>query len=120
MSRSILHLTAAASTFVPSWEGVLPELEGVEEPVGRHLPGFGDVTHELPVRRDVHQAAADIHRHPHHFVAGRRMEIEMGDVVPVGDPQCPATLRCLSVGGGRDDDSGENGEDDQQNEPGTS
>ncbi len=100
----MLNLTAAASTGVPSWKTV-----------GRHLPGLRGVPHELPVGRDVDEAAADVHRDPHHFVAGRRVEIEVGDLVAVGDPQRAASLRRLSLGGERRGDCpGQGDEHDEQ------
>ena len=77
-------------------EHVLLELERVEEAVGRHLPRLRRVGDELPVRRDVEEAAADVHRDPHHFVARRGVEIEVGDLVAVRDPQRAAALRLVS------------------------
>ncbi len=97
-------------------EDVLPELEGVEEAVGGHLPGLRGVGHELPIGRDVDEAAPDVHRDPHHFVAGRRVEIEVGDLVAVGDAQGPAALRRLGQGGvpGRGPEAGESDQSNQE------
>ena len=74
-------------------EGIPPELEGVEEAVGGDLPRLGGVRDEFPVRRDVDEAAGDVHRDPHHFVPGRRVEIEVGNLVAVGDPERAAAFR---------------------------
>ena len=74
-------------------EHVLPELERVEEAVGRDLPRFGRVGDELAVGSDVDEAAADVHRDPVHFIAGRGMKVEIRDLVAVGDPQRAAAFR---------------------------
>jgi hypothetical protein len=96
-------------------EGVLPQLERVEEAVRRHRPGLGGVGDELPVRRDVHEAAADVHGDPLHFVAGRGVEVEMGDLVPVGDAERAAALRGLGEGGvGDDGDHEERAQSEQE------
>ena len=73
-------------------QDVLLELEGVGEAVGGDLPRLRGVAHELAVGRDVDEAAADVHRDPHHFVAGRGVEVEVGDLVAVGHAQGPAPL----------------------------
>ena len=82
-------------------EDVLPELEGVEPAVGRGLPGLGGVGNELPVGRDVDEATSDVHGDPHHFVAGGRVEVEVRDLVAVGDAQNAAALGRLGFGGER-------------------
>jgi hypothetical protein len=85
MMRSMLNLTAAASTGVE--EDVLLQLERVRESVGRDVPRFGGVADEPAVGRDVDEAAPDVHRDPHHFVAGRRVKVEVRDLVAVRDVQ---------------------------------
>ena len=86
-------------------EDVLPELEGVDEPVGGHLPRLGGVAHELAVGRDVDETAADVHGDPHHFVAGRGVEIEVGDLVAVADAErAPALRRLGQRRGGHEDE----------------
>ena len=74
-------------------EDVVPELKGVCKSIGRHIPGRRGVPHELSVGRDVDQATADVHRHPHHFVAWSRVEIQIGDPITVGYAQGTTTLR---------------------------
>ena len=96
-------------------EDVLPELEGVEERVGRDLPGLRGIAHKFAVGGDVDEAAADIHGHPHHFVAGRGVEVEVGDLVPVGHAQGAAALGRLGQALVRqeENDAGEDGQSGQ-------
>ena len=79
-------------------EDVLAQLEGVEQAVGRHLPRLGGITDELAVGRDVDEPAADVHRDPHHFVAGGRVEIQVGDLIAIGHAQRPTTFWRLRHG----------------------
>src|SRR2546428_2262743 len=97
-------------------EHVVPELEGVEWAVRRHLPRLRRVTHELPVGRNVQKATSDVHRDPHHLVAGSGVEIEVGDLVAIGDAEGAPALRRLSVRGRyeRDDDPGERCQRDEE------
>ena len=76
-----VHLVAVVE------EGVVAQREGPRQGVVRQLPGRRHVAHELAVGGDVDQSAADVHGHPHHFVARRGMEIEVGDFVAIGHPQ---------------------------------
>jgi hypothetical protein len=97
-------------------EHVLPELERVDEAVGRGLPGVGRVAHELPIGRDIDEAAAHVHGDPHHFVAGGGVEVEVGDLVTVADAERASALRRL--GQGRTGHEGErehqSGQDEQE------
>ena len=76
-------------------EDVLLELEGVEQAVGRDQPRLGGIADELAVGRDVDEAAPDVHGDPHHFVTGRGVEIEVGDLVAVRDLERAAALRLI-------------------------
>src|SRR5207247_3912675 len=62
-------------------EDVLPQLERVEEAVGRGVPQLGGVAHDLDVGRDVDDTAPEVHAPPHPFVARGRVEIELSDLV---------------------------------------
>ena len=73
---------------------VLSQLERVEEPVGGDLPRVRGARHELAVGRDAQEAAADVHRDPVQLVPGRGVEVEVGDLVAVGDAQITSAL-CL-------------------------
>src|SRR5437870_13587666 len=97
-------------------EHVAPELEGVEQAVGRDLPRLRRVAHELPVGRDVQEPTPDVHRDPHHFVAGRGVEIEVGDLVAIGHPERAPALGRLCVGerSERGDDDGERSQCDEE------
>jgi hypothetical protein len=92
---------------------VLPELEGVEQAIRRHLPGLGRIADELAVGRDVDQPAADVHGDPHHFVAGRGVEIEVRNLVAIRHAERAAALGRLRIGG-----QGGGGEGEQREEAG--
>src|SRR5262249_47200531 len=78
-------------------EDILLQLEGVEPAVGRDLPGLGGVADELAIGRDVDEAASEVHGDTHHFVALMRMEIEVRDLVAVGDAQGASAFRRLRL-----------------------
>src|SRR5262245_55533743 len=113
IGRSILNLTPVASAFVPSRKTTvfrsLTVLDRVGEAVRRDVRGLRGVAHEPAVGRDVDQATPDVHRDPQHFVAGRGVEVEMGDLVTVGHAECASALGRLSIGERcqRGDDSGQ-------------
>src|SRR5207249_11388722 len=96
-------------------EDVLPQLERVEEAVGRGVPRLGGVANELAVGRYVDETAPDVHGHPHHFVARGRVEIEVSDLVAVRDAQRAATLGRLGPGEQRrGDDTGDHDQDERR------
>ena len=73
-------------------KSVIAQLESPRQAVIGRLPSGRHVAHELAVGCDVDQPATDIHRHPHHFVARRSVEIEVGNFVAVGHPQGAAAF----------------------------
>ena len=74
-------------------KGIVAKLERPRQGVVGQFPVRCHVPLELTVGRDVNQPTADIHGHPHHFVAGGGVEIEMGNSVAVGYPESAAAFR---------------------------
>src|SRR6266508_470432 len=99
-------------------QDVLPELERVEERIGRDLLRFGGVRHELAFGREAEKPAADVHRDPVKLVAWRSVEIKVGDLIAVGDAQRATAFRRLRFGKRRigDDHSDEDGQSEHEAE----
>ncbi len=71
---------------------IIPQLKRIRFAVRRDLPRVRRITDKITIWGDVHQAAANIHRHHDELIARGSVEIKVGDFVAVGDTQRTTAL----------------------------
>ncbi len=90
---------------------IVVQFKSIGHAIGRDLPRRCRIPHEITVRGDVDQTAADVHRHHNQLVARGGVEIQMRDFVAIGYPQ--NTTAFGLVGQHRADDPDEQSRDHQ-------